>query len=135
MLRLQKCRLRFPKNGVTTMDFLKFLSDNIVVFDGAFGTLLQKKAGNVGTIPERMNIERPELIAEIHREYARAGADVITANTFGVNELKVGSASLSEKLIRAAIGLARGQAGKNKFVALDIGPTGQLLEPLGSLSF
>ncbi len=117
------------------MDFLKFLSDNIVVFDGAFGTLLQKKAGNVGTIPERLNIERPELIAEIHREYARAGADVITANTFGVNELKVGSASLSEKLIRAAIGLARTAAGKNKFVALDIGPTGQLLEPMGSLTF
>ena len=116
------------------MDFLSFLKEKIVVFDGAFGTMLQKKAKHIGTVPELLNIERPEIIAEIHRAYAEAGADVITANTFGANEKKAGSADLSDKLIRAAVEIARREA-KGKFVALDIGPIGQLLEPMGSLTF
>ena len=61
------------------MDFSQFLRENIVLFDGAFGTMLQKSAKNIGTVPELLNLERPELIAEIHRAYAKAGADVITA--------------------------------------------------------
>ncbi len=116
------------------MDFLKYLQNNIVVFDGAFGTLLQKKAGNVGTVPELLNLQKPALIEQIHTEYILAGADVITANTFGANEKKVGSADLSEQIVRAAVGLAR-KAARNKFVALDVGPIGQLLEPMGTLSF
>ena len=120
------------------MDFLSYLKENIVVFDGAFGTMLQKKAKERGieisTVPELLNIQRPELIEEIHREYAGAGADVITANTFGANEKKAGGRELSEKLVKAAVDIARRAAG-NKFVALDIGPVGQLLEPMGSLSF
>ncbi len=116
------------------MDFLSYLKEHIVVFDGAFGTMLQKSAKNIGTVPELLNLERPELIAEIHRAYAKAGADVITANTFGANEKKTGSAALSEKLIKAAVDIARKEAG-GRFVALDIGPIGQLLEPMGSLTF
>lgn len=58
------------------MDFLNFIRGRIAVFDGAFGTMLQKKATNIGTVPEMLNLEQPGLIAEIHREYALAGADV-----------------------------------------------------------
>ena len=116
------------------MKFSDFLKKHIVLFDGAFGTLLQKKAGNVGTLPERLNEERPELIADIHRAYLDAGADVITANTFGANPLKAGSKELSDRLIRAGVALAR-KIAKDKFVALDIGPSGRLLEPMGSMTF
>lgn len=74
------------------MNFREFIRNRIVVFDGAFGTVLQSKTGGkTGTVPEKLNLSAPELIAEIHREYAAAGADVITANTFGANEIKTGS--------------------------------------------
>ena len=117
------------------MDFRKFIKDKIAVFDGAFGTALQRKTGGkAGTVPEKLNIERPELIAEIHREYAAAGADVLSANTFGANEIKVGSRELSDRLIRAGVEIARREAGE-KFVALDIGPLGRLIEPMGDLTF
>ena len=117
------------------MDFLSFLQRNIPLFDGAFGTMLQQRAGGpVGTVPELWNVERPADVAAIHRAYAEAGADVITANTFGANEFKVGSAEEAEKLIRAGVRLAK-EAAPDKFVALDIGPSGRLLEPMGSLSF
>ena len=116
------------------MKFSDFLKKHIVLFDGAFGTLLQKKTGNVGTLPERLNEERPELIADIHRAYLDAGADVITANTFGANPLKAGSKELSDRLIRAGVALAR-KVAKDKFAALDIGPSGRLLEPMGSMTF
>lgn len=116
------------------MDFKTFLQNNIVVFDGAFGTLLQQKIQSVPTIPERLNLENPAAIEEIHREYAEAGADVITANTFGANEGKVGDRAESETLVHAAVRLAK-KAAPTKFVALDIGPTGRLLEPMGTMSF
>ena len=113
-------------------DFRKFLSENIVALDGAFGTMLQRKAGNVGILPEKLNLEQPELIAEIHREYAAAGADVITANTFGANAAKAGA--LSDELIRAAVKIAK-NAAPDRYIALDIGPTGRLAEPAGDMSF
>ena len=113
------------------MDFRTFLRDNIAVFDGAFGTLLQARAQRIPTLPERLNAEQPALIAGIHRDYAAAGADVISANTFGANEAKTGSREETETLVRAAVRIAR-EAAPGKFVALDIGPTGALLEPLGS---
>lgn len=117
------------------MNFREFIRNRIVVFDGAFGTVLQSKTGGkTGTVPEKLNLSAPELIAEIHREYAAAGADVITANTFGANEIKTGSRELADELIRAGVRLARREAG-NKFVALDIGPLGRILEPMGDLPF
>ena len=115
-------------------DFLTFLKENIVVFDGAFGTMLQRAVKDVGILPERCNLERPARVEEIHRAYAEAGADVITANTFGANEKKTGDAALSAELIGAGVEIARRAAGE-RYVALDIGPIGRLLEPLGSLTF
>ena len=116
------------------MNFLQWSKDRIVVLDGAFGTMLQKSVKNMGTLPEILNLERPDAIEAIHRAYAAAGADVITANTFGANEYKAGGREQSAKLVHAAVQIARRAAG-DKFVALDIGPLGRLLEPMGSLTF
>ena len=116
------------------MQFKDFLQNNIVVFDGAFGTMLQKKADKIGTLPELFNIEHPEIVKEIHKDYALAGADVISADTFGANAAKAGSYELSEKLIRAGVRLAR-EAAPDKYIALDLGPTGKLLEPVGNMTF
>ena len=76
------------------MRFKDFLQENIVVFDGAFGTMLQRET-SVGTLPELVNIERPDLVLKIHRQYAAAGADVISADTFGANAYKARSYELS----------------------------------------
>ena len=116
------------------MDFRTFLQQNIAVFDGAFGTMVQKSGARVGTVPEEINLTQPQLAADIHRAYAAAGADVITADTFGANEKKVGSAKRAEELIEAGVRLAK-EAAPGKFIALDIGPIGMLLEPMGTLSF
>ena len=116
------------------MDFRKFMQEHTVVFDGAFGTMLQKDGQPTGTVPERLNLTDPERIARIHRAYAQAGADVITANTFGANEKKLGSREECGRAVRAAVAIAR-EAAEGRFVALDIGPIGQLLEPMGTLTF
>ena len=111
------------------LDFSK-----IQIFDGAMGTMLQKKGLKAGAVPEELNIENPELITEIHREYINAGADFVTTNTFGANEKKLSHAKYpQEDIIRAAVACAKA-AGSAK-VALDIGPIGELIEPLGLLSF
>ncbi len=106
-----------------------------VILDGAMGTLLQAAGLPAGEMPERWNLTHPERITEVGRRYAEAGSDVIYANTFGANRYKLGGKDPSE-LIAAGIAAAKAAVkGKNVRVALDIGPIGQLLEPLGSLSF
>jgi len=122
------------KSELEKMYFEDYLKDNIVVFDGAFGTMLQKKTTDIGTRPERLNLEKPEIVASIYRAYANAGADVISAATFGANAKKIGSYELSEKLIRAGVELAK-KTCPDKFIALDLGPTGALLEPSGDTTF
>ncbi|MBO5495204.1 MAG: homocysteine S-methyltransferase family protein, partial [Eubacterium sp.] len=98
----------------------------IKFFDGAMGSMLRLKAGE---LPELLNINEPERVLKIHFAYADAGADYITANTFGANSLKYNNVA---ELVRAGVELA-GRAGKK--VALDIGPTGKLLKPMGDLDF
>lgn len=108
-----------------------------VLLDGAMGTMLQKKGMEVGTVPETLNILKPEWIIDIHKSYIEAGAQIIYANTFGANRYKMADTGYSvEELIEAAINNAKKAAeGTDTLVALDIGPIGQLLEPTGSLSF
>ena len=113
-------------------NFLEFMHGRTVVFDGAFGTMLQRAVGDPGPVPERLNLSRPDVIAGIHRAYAEAGADVITADTFGANRFKTGNSCAD--IVRAAVDIARAAA-KDKFVALDIGPTGRLAEPAGERLF
>ena len=124
------------------MNIKDLLGKKILFFDGAMGTMLQKNGLKGGEIPEFLNITNPELIYNIHCEYLKAGADIITTNTFGANPLKSEEiASSIGVIIASAIGTAKKAVreytteDKPRFVAFDIGPTGRLLEPLGDLSF
>ncbi len=111
----------------------KAIKTERLYFDGGFGTMVQSRGLPAGTPPELWNIERPEVIEEIHRAYCEAGSNVITANTFGVNADKHEN---YEVLIAAAIANARRAAEPHgAYVALDIGPTGKLLKPYGTLDF
>lgn len=105
--------------------------------DGGMGTMLQKDGMPAGAIPELYNITDPERIMKVHRAYIDAGSDIIYANTFGANRLKMKKTDKTvEELIRAGIRNAKKAAeGTDVLVALDVGPIGQLLEPLGMLTF
>ena len=115
----------------------QLLQQRIVISDGGMGSLLQAAGLTAGELPETWNILRPEVIKGVHLDYLDAGADIIATNTFGANRFKYpegGGFSLSE-VTEAAVGLAR-EAVKEKghgLVALDVGPTGKLLKPMGEL--
>lgn len=114
------------------MTIIEELSKNRLLFDGAMGTMLQKMGLPVGLEPEYFNLSHPETITKIHQEYVAAGADVVTTNTFQANRVKLKQEELPE-IIQAAIKLAR--ASQPKYVAYDMGPIGQLMAPMGTLSF
>ncbi len=117
------------------MDFRNALNKRLIVFDGAMGTMIQRHGLKPGQLPETFNMLYPEVIEGIHREYIDAGADVVTTNTFGANEYKLKDSGYTvEQVVTRAVELARRAAG-DRWVALDMGPTGQLMEPMGSLSF
>lgn len=117
------------------MTFAQFLQNNLVYLDGGMGTLLQAKGLQAGEHPERWNLSHPEEITAIHRAYFDAGSNVVCTNTFGANTLKFAKDELRE-IVRAATKNAKNaRTGENMFVALDIGPTGKLLKPLGDLDF
>ncbi|MEE3457043.1 MAG: homocysteine S-methyltransferase family protein, partial [Lachnospiraceae bacterium] len=119
------------------MDIKEFLKNEYILLDGAMGTMLQAKGMPLGTIPETLNIEKPEWIIDVHRRYIENGSNVVYANTFGANRLKMAASGYTvAELVGAAIQNARKAAeGTGTKVALDIGPIGQLLEPTGALSF
>ena len=119
------------------MDFRTRLKQGWICLDGAMGTMLQARGLKMGETPEVLNLEKPELLQEIHQEYIQAGADVVYANTFGANRYKLAHSGYSvSEIIKAGIENARAAcAGTDTLVALDIGPIGQLLEPTGTLSF
>lgn len=113
------------------------LKEGILIFDGAMGTMLQSSGLQLGELPEMLNITDSKIIIQIHKAYIEAGANVITTNTFGANEIKLKNSNFSvEKIIHSAVENAK-IATKNKqvYVALDIGPIGELLEPMGTLTF
>ena len=121
------------------MNIKNYISENIVILDGGMGTLLQKEGLMPGEFPERWNISRPDVICKIHREYFDAGSNVVNTNTFGANSLKFDDEEL-EAIVKAAMENARRAAAEStgsqeKWVALDIGPTGRMLAPLGDLEF
>lgn len=114
------------------MTILEHIRNNHLIFDGAMGTMLQKSGMPIGEIPDLLSLKNPELLTNIHKAYVEAGCDVVTTNTFGANSYKIPDADIPE-LITAAVNNAK--AANPKYVALDIGPIGQLLAPLGTLSF
>lgn len=115
------------------------LGKDLLIFDGAMGTQLQNAGLKAGEIPEVYNIEHPDIIIDIHTRYLQAGADFITTNTFGCNPLKMADSGYCYcDLLKAAVNnakIARERVNPNAYIVLDIGPIGQLLEPLGTLSF
>ena len=116
------------------MNVLEKIRSGITYVDGGAGTLLQSWGLEAGVSPETWNISNPDKIREMHRLYLEAGANIITACTFGANRLKFDNL---EEIITAAIANAKSACAgyKDAYVALDIGPTGKMLEPLGDLPF
>lgn len=121
------------------MNVIDYLKNNILFIDGGMGSLLQERGLAPGELPETWNIAHPEVIKDIHAAYYDAGANVATANTFGANLLKFSESEL-DAIISSAIENARAAQASTKntgekFIALDIGPTGKLLKPYGDLDF
>lgn len=119
------------------MNIKDYIKENILIFDGAMGTMLQKLGLNNSDLPEELNILESEKIINIHKKYIEAGAKVITTNTFGANEIKLKQSKFSvESIIDKAIdNVKKAKGNKEILIALDIGPIGQLLEPMGTLKF
>ncbi len=114
--------------------FMRLVSDRIVFFDGAMGTMLLEAGLPPGGVPEMWNLERPNVVMGIYQQYFDAGADVVHTNTFGGTALKLGTkghADQMEAINLAAVKLAKRVCPKNAFVAGDIGPTGEMLKPMG----
>ncbi|MCQ2456844.1 MAG: homocysteine S-methyltransferase family protein [Clostridia bacterium] len=118
------------------MGLLEYLENNVLLLDGAMGTLLQERGLSAGELPERWNLTHPDVVRDILRSYYEAGSNVVCTNTFGANLLKYEKDEL-EEIIFAAVRIAREAAGDepDRFVALDLGPTGRLLKPFGDLDF
>ena len=115
------------------MNILDKIKSGITYFDGGAGTLLQSWGLKAGENPESWNLTHPEKIIEMHRLYLDAGTQIITSNTFGANSLKFDNL---EEIINAAISNAKkARQGYDAYVALDVGPLGKMLEPLGDLPF
>lgn len=115
------------------MDFRELTDERVLFFDGAMGTMLQRRGLKSGELSELYNLTHPDIVTGIHKEYVLAGADVITANTFQAHELKLNGAFSVEDVVTAGIRCAK-DAGA-RYIALDVGPLGHLLEPAGDLSF
>ena len=124
------------------MDILSLIRTRLVFADGGMGSLLQARGLGPGEIPEEWNLSHPDEIVAVHRAYFEAGSDFVLSNTFGANPVKLageGAAHSCVELVAAAVANARRArdeaGGGERFVALDIGPTGRLLAPLGDLDF
>jgi 5-methyltetrahydrofolate--homocysteine methyltransferase len=117
--------------------FLEKLKEKPLLFDGAMGTMLMK-AGQISLkTPILLNQDEPELVADIHRQYYAAGADVVITNTFGGSPLKLADEGLEAQMVelnREAVRLTRQACPDGKFVAGDIGPSGKMIQPLGDVA-
>ena len=127
------------------------LGKELLFLDGGMGTLLQEKGLAPGELPEMWNVTHPEEIKTIHRNYIKAGSDIVLTNTFGANALKFHSADCSlENIVKTSVRLVKEAADETDiaedaadmtgdrrtvYTALDIGPTGKLLKPMGDLAF
>lgn len=120
-----------------TENFFDLLDRRGFVFlDGGLGTMIQATGIETGHIPELLNITNPDVTMNIHRQYVESGSDIICANTFGANRVKLKNSGYTvEKIVTAGVDNAKKAASGQALVALDIGPVGQLLEPAGTLKF
>lgn len=127
-------------------ELLEEIKKRIIYFDGGTGSLLQANGLQPGELPENWNISHPDVVVRLHLDYLEAGADIIKTNTFGANGLKFHENSEYglEEIVKAAVSNAHTAIKqlecdpgneRKRYVALDLGPTGKLLKPLGDLSF
>ena len=119
-------------------DFLKKLKNEVLVCDGAMGTMLQENGLSPGESPEMWNITHKKVVQSIHREYLDAGCNILITNTFGGNLFKLRKMGLEDNVHEANIAgahLAKDVAGDKAYVLGDIGPTGEFMEPLGELKY
>ncbi|MBE6558468.1 MAG: homocysteine methyltransferase [Ruminococcaceae bacterium] len=121
------------------MKLMEYMKSHLLYLDGGMGTLLQGRGLTAGEHPEMWNLTHPEAITDIHKAYYNAGANVVNTNTFGANLFHFSKEELA-KIIPAAVENAKrarheAEGAEEKFIALDIGPTGKLLKPLGTLDF
>ncbi len=117
--------------------FLDELDDRVLVCDGAMGTMLYSKGVFINRCFDALNLTQPDLVAEVHQAYVRAGANVIETNTFGANRIKLSTFGLADKLHAAnvrAVQIARHAAREQAYVAGAIGPLGIRIEPWGKTS-
>ena len=113
------------------------MEHKLTFLDGAMGTMLQRHGLKLGEIPELLAITNPDLLTNIHRQYIEAGTEIVYANTFGANRRKMAKTPYTvADVVSAAIAAAKKACiGTSARVALDIGPLGELLEPMGTLPF
>ena len=118
------------------MDLIKYIKSNILLFDGAMGTMLLKEGLKRGENTEVFGFKNPDKLLKIHKLYLESGANVITTNTFGANELGYSVEEVIDEAIKVAKqAVEESDRTKPRFIALDIGPIGEMLEPIGKLSF
>lgn len=118
------------------------LGKELLYFDGGMGTLLQSKGLKPGELPEAWNLTHAEELIDIHRQYIEAGSDIVLTNTFGANAVKFHDSEYGlEEIVHAAVANVKKAAalgvqdGRKIYTALDVGPTGKLLKPMGDLGF
>lgn len=115
------------------MNFKTYLENHIVLFDGAMGTQIQQLNLPLGQVPEQLNLDQKHAIEKIHTSYVSAGAKVVSTNTFGASPYKLKAAGLSvEDVITSAVQAAQKSGA---YVALDLGPTGRMMQPIGDMTF
>ncbi len=119
-------------------DLILLAASEIIIADGAMGTMLQAHGMTAGVCPELWNVEHADAVGSVYAAYIAAGSRMIGTNTFGGNRIKLDAYGLSDRvaeLNHAGVALARAAAGPDNFVAASIGPTGKFLEPLGDMTF
>ena len=119
------------------MNIREKMKQGRLFFDGGSGTILQSYGLKPGELPENWNLSHPDVITGLHKAYLEAGSDIITTTTFGANRLKF--KDNLEEIIKAALSNAKRaieESGlRDKYIALDVGPLGKLLKPMGDLNF
>src|SRR6202171_2711858 len=127
-----------PKPRRKPQEFREQLFSRALVADGAMGTELYARGVFINRCFDELNVSSPDLVKEVHKQYVKAGAEILEANTFGANRMRLAAFGLTEKLKpinQAGVRLAREAAGDSAYVAGAIGPLGVRIEPLGSVSF
>lgn len=120
------------------MNIMETIKTRGLLFDGAMGSMLIARGLEGGESPESWNLSHPDRIREIHQTYFEAGADVASANTFGGTAMKLakmGVKGTMEEINRAGVRLAREACGAGQFVAGDFGDLGEMLAPMGPVTF